>query len=619
MTRPAVHQLAAIANAAALFVLVLLSSSPSLLEGSASADRASAPATLPDVAPVGRAVLVVIDGLRADTAAKPGVMPFMAHLGDAGGMGTARVDALVPSTVAGIVTLTSGVVPPPVKFASDFAARPARDGGLFEQVARRGESSFVAGPRLWNDLYGRRIRFAGSRSFRDDDAAALKVACAALSDRSARLVVVHFTCVDCAAHAFGGASAEYAAAAGWCDWALRALARNAGRDTLLVITSDHGMTSAGGHAGREPSVVVTPVVLYGPGVRPGERFELHQHELHDLLSRALRLPAATPKSASAIPAIRWCIGLACAFASLLAWLHIARGIFAGGSGRPHATLLNIGLWVILALLITGHFMTAGLVGSAVLLASARLGPSARVIFPKSSNATLVLGMAVGSCLALCRIADGWLQLSQSVPAHAAAWQFAAALLAGFTIGDVLRRFRPAFPFASAIALIVAGVLLERALLQTASLSSIDLRLAFRAAEGPLGISAAIAVVLLLQSLPTAALLLGFAPGLRELSPRDGGRFYAGLFSVIAGEIAASAVVLTASAQNLELGSLALGCFLRGTAELLWWGLGLAGVLLWPRRLAVAHGAAGATALAAPFANAPTHAQITSSACSDSIL
>ena len=50
--------------------------------------------------PASRALLVVIDGLLADSAADPRLMPALATLAQRGTLSTGRVESLIPSTVS---------------------------------------------------------------------------------------------------------------------------------------------------------------------------------------------------------------------------------------------------------------------------------------------------------------------------------------------------------------------------------------------------------------------------------------------------------------------------------------------------------------------------------------
>ena len=88
-------------NAAALVLLILVLARRDVLFG--PGEPAPPPSSIRQTsAPATRVLLVVIDGLRADRVDR---MPHLAALARTGGRGTARVESLVPSTVAGIRAL----------------------------------------------------------------------------------------------------------------------------------------------------------------------------------------------------------------------------------------------------------------------------------------------------------------------------------------------------------------------------------------------------------------------------------------------------------------------------------------------------------------------------------
>jgi hypothetical protein len=102
------RSLAAAGNALALVLLVLVLARRDVLLG----NRASPPPAIRTAAtaPASRVLVVVIDALRTDRIDR---MPQLSALAHSGGRGTARIEALVPSTVAGIRALAEGVPPPP--------------------------------------------------------------------------------------------------------------------------------------------------------------------------------------------------------------------------------------------------------------------------------------------------------------------------------------------------------------------------------------------------------------------------------------------------------------------------------------------------------------------------
>ena len=101
--------------------------------------------------------------------------------------------------------------------------------------------------------------------------------------------------VDETGHGWGGASPEYAHAAGQADAAIRDLASRLDLEhDTLVVTADHGHVAGGGHGGSEETVMHVPLVLAGAGVQKGARGSGRQVDLAPTLSALLGL--AVPAS-----------------------------------------------------------------------------------------------------------------------------------------------------------------------------------------------------------------------------------------------------------------------------------------------------------------------------------
>lgn len=79
--------------------------------------------------------------------------------------------------------------------------------------------------------------------------------------------LVHLLYVDDAGHLTGAASPDYAAAVQRADRAITRLAREADlKDTLLVLTADHGHSLRGGHGGLQPRVATVMTCFAGKNV-----------------------------------------------------------------------------------------------------------------------------------------------------------------------------------------------------------------------------------------------------------------------------------------------------------------------------------------------------------------
>jgi hypothetical protein len=105
------------------------------------------------------------------------------------------------------------------------------------------------------------------------------------------LSLIELTATDEAGHTWGAASGEYAEAVRLTDAALRRLAAEIDLEhNVLVVTSDHGHTSRGGHGGGEADVLSVPVVLAGGPVRAGSQGQCRQVDLAPTLALLLGVP-----------------------------------------------------------------------------------------------------------------------------------------------------------------------------------------------------------------------------------------------------------------------------------------------------------------------------------------
>ena len=567
-----IHRLAVAGNTAALVMLVLM-----LANGSVLFDSSIHPRPVAYEAPPGplasRAVLVIIDGLRQDFASDPAVMPALRELARRGVETTAHVQALIPSTIAGITTLATGAVPPPVSFVNDFRSSPARSGGVFQTVAEAGGTSFVAGPGLWTDLYAEWIAASyRTPAIGSDDAGAVEAVVAALSNPTHRLYVLHLGATDEMAHKDGAISREHTGVVRWCDDAVGRIAAAAGSDTLLVVTSDHGLTARGGHAGPEPEVLRTPLVLAGagaPGSLPGD---VTQSAVPALLLNGLGLHHADTlplRPAPPLPlSIAW-VAL-CACVALWPAMRLWRQLTDEPEGRVRSFFLNAFVWVALALVALGWRSAALAAVLGVLLAC---GSRAR-----AGRAGFGLPLSIGIMLGAVRVLDALHALGRERALLEGASGLAIAcivgLLAGASLGRLLYRSGALMPLAVAIAIVVSQVALTRLLGNTASLSTIDVRIAYAVGEGPLGIPGAAIAVFLVQAAPVLSGVVGIAPAWSRLSAPAAGRLAASLAAVLSGQALFSALLLSSSPDHAWC-ALGLGLMLRTLAELSYFFLGAA--------------------------------------------
>lgn len=571
-----------------------------------------------------RLLLIVIDALRLDTARDTTVMPQLARLAERGGQGVAVVDAFVPSTVAGIRVIATGTVPAPASFLEDFGATSSRDGGIFSALRRGGKRSFVAGMHLWTDLYGEWIDDAESvNTLGEDDERVLEAGKRALSSGEFDLVVVHLNRCDDLAHRHGALSREYRAGAQWCDDAMAALVSHAGPNVAVIVTSDHGVTAAGGHAGPEPDVRRVPLVVAGPGLPTGSLGEAPQGAIPVWVSWALDLEPTAGKiePMKGGPRLGGPAFLLLAASVLFPALLFFRRIGTSPALRWQSTMLDATLWSSVLVAATLQLFEVSLALAIFALVVVAVAPSRRAVAERYKLPMLAL--LAGVVLGGWRLVDGWLlldgptlptaagtrlgyvALALGIPAAvmtlrlpvvresngqstmqvvggalAAIAVLAAAqvhggfsllmvaglaILTGRALGEASRRHSRAPTFAGA-GLVAATALLAAAGGETVSLSTIDLHLAFDRVDGWFGLPGAIVVVVLRHSLPTIALLLGAVPSVATGSPQSVAQLMAGAGATLLGQAVVASACLLLGAESTVAGSLATGALVRVLCE-----------------------------------------------------
>ncbi len=250
-----------------------------------------------------RLIFVLVDGLRLDTSLDPQAMPYLNELRARGA--SATVHSRPPSySTPGYGVLLIGAWPelnggPVMNLPYEQTPTWPQD-NLFTAAHRAGLRTAVAGLNWFERLIPQQAVTLSFYTPLEDHTADQQVLSAVLpwlQERTADFILVHFDQVDYAGHNEGGPrDPRWNQAAARVDGLLRQIGAllDPERDTLLIV-SDHGHISRGGHGGDESDALTEPLVLVGAGVRPGHYAEVQQVDIAPTVAAllGLNLPAAT--------------------------------------------------------------------------------------------------------------------------------------------------------------------------------------------------------------------------------------------------------------------------------------------------------------------------------------
>jgi hypothetical protein len=230
----------------------------------------SEPSPAPPV--VDRLILIVVDGLREDVsrASMPNLNALRAKGSD--------VSLAAPQPTLSYpnwTTILTGASPDVSGVTTNWRTTKVLAPTLIDTVKAAGKRVAVVGPTDFTSLYG--IAPGKGAVLRDwegtfltqvliDDALQLS------KETSPALLVIHLPDLDEVGHQSGGSSAKYRDMAERIDGELSRIALGMeSTGTVLVVTSDHGHTNAGGHGGGEPEATHVPAVIVGTGVKIGKQ------------------------------------------------------------------------------------------------------------------------------------------------------------------------------------------------------------------------------------------------------------------------------------------------------------------------------------------------------------
>lgn len=243
-----------------------------------------------------RVVLVVIDGLRRDTAAV--AMPTLQQLAAQGARYTVRVGE--PSlSYPGWTVIGSGAWQSLSGVTTNWFRGPVPVDSIFREARQAGLRVVGAGTGGWGELFGPwfdRLETPDLPLERPEDVdrldeGLLERGLELVKDPQARLILVYFAGPDEYGHAFGGASPAYREIVQRTDGRLARLitALDLSR-TTVVVTTDHGHIDTGGHGGWEPIVKEVPLVMAGKGIRGGVDGQGTQADIAPTIAALLGIP-----------------------------------------------------------------------------------------------------------------------------------------------------------------------------------------------------------------------------------------------------------------------------------------------------------------------------------------
>ena len=257
----------------------------------------------------GKIVLVLVDGLRDDTARRH--CGFLEGLVAAGKAERRTLRACLPSVSRSLYhTVHTGLAPAEHGINSNLLVRPGRHPDVFSLAAAAGKVTAAAAFSWFAELYNGAIPYdpAEHREVDDDrlairhgrfyldcdqpDTEVFHQAEMLVRRRAPDYLLVHPMSVDHIGHRHGGDSSEYRGRVGWCDDLLSQHVPGwMERGYRVIVTADHGMDAEGRHGGDYPEVTRVPFYLIGgPPLTVAADVEVDQRAVAPTVLRLLGLP-----------------------------------------------------------------------------------------------------------------------------------------------------------------------------------------------------------------------------------------------------------------------------------------------------------------------------------------
>jgi hypothetical protein len=265
-----------------------------------------------------RVLVIVVDGLRYDTALESDLMPKLQELARGGAAGVSLASR-VTMTGLGVRTLGTGTSPGLADILLETKLPPFTYDNIFASLRQRGGHIAWLGNTAWKELFGDDIdvdlhidRYLNVMAEADNVWGADVLIATRGRKLTARsdwqLCILHFGGLDNASHRFTPFGEEFRKKARSIDDDIAIIVAAAGPSTTTIITSDHGTSDAGHHGSGEDITRRTPLVITGAMAKTGVRLDAQQTDIVPTIAALLGLPIPAPNEgrvlvdALAIPA-----------------------------------------------------------------------------------------------------------------------------------------------------------------------------------------------------------------------------------------------------------------------------------------------------------------------------
>jgi hypothetical protein len=238
-----------------------------------------------------RALVLLVDGLRYETATNAQLMPALARLRATGASG--KIETVFEGfSIPAIRAALSGKAETQLMNAVrnfHFTALPTES--VFLDARNAGETALVVGDEPFTQFgpyFERRLPAGRFPSMYASDRARPGIALAAYTTESQDLVICHYESGDWAGHEFGIYSSTYAAEFLAIDSVIARFAAARRPGDYLIVFGDHGHNASGEH--KTGLYIPTFGLFVGPDITPGVVFpSLQITNIRLLLSHALGL------------------------------------------------------------------------------------------------------------------------------------------------------------------------------------------------------------------------------------------------------------------------------------------------------------------------------------------